>query len=127
MAYNYKYNQKEEKEVLYRMDFNESNFLLVTKSTFNDKEYVDCRKYFTNEKGQDIATKKGLTMSFDDWFKLATMLLDIIENESNGGTQEVKEKAQDEEPDTSDFDYRNLDAITLNDGNNIFSDSEFPF
>lgn len=112
------------KEVLYRMDFNDTNFLLVTKSEFNGKEYLDARKYFVNDKGQEIATKKGLTLSYEEWFKLAIMLQDIIENKDKEDDK-VKEEFT-EVPNTEGFDYKSLDAITLNDGN-PFADYDFPF
>ena len=117
----------DDREILYKITQNETNFMYITKSYFKDKEYYDIRKYFINEKGQEIATKKGLMLNAEEWQKVCTLMLDFINFED---TEKVEEpKAEDfisNEPDISTFDYKSLDDITLSDGN-PFGDEGFPF
>lgn len=117
----------DDREILYKITQNETNFMYITKSYFKDKEYYDIRKYFINEKGQEIATKKGLMLNAEEWQKVCTLMLDFINFED---TEKVEEpKAEDfisNEPDTSSFDYKALDEVILSD-NDPFNDGVFPF
>ena len=118
----------DDREILYKITQNETNFMYITKSYFKDKEYYDIRKYFINEKGQEIATKKGLMLNAEEWAKVCTLMLDFI-NFEDKEKEENAPTADDfvsQEPDTSGFDYKSLDDITLSDGN-PFGDEEFPF
>lgn len=117
----------DDRDILYKIEQNATNYILITKSEFNGKDYIDVRKYFINDKGQQIATKKGLMVSPDEWKEICILLNDFLNFED---TEKVDEpKAEDfisNEPDTSTFDYRSLDDITLSDGN-PFGDEGFPF
>lgn len=117
----------DDREILYKIEQNPTNYILISKSEFNGKDYIDVRKYFINDKGQQIATKKGLMVSPDEWKEICILLNDFLNFED---TKKVDEpKAADyisNQPDTSGFDYKSLDDITLNDGN-PFGDGDFPF
>ena len=105
-----------DRKILYRFIQNETNFMLLTESEFKGKNYYDVRKYFVNDQGKEVATKKGLTLSAEEWFKVLTIMQDFI-NFEEGGKKEVSK-----EPDTNAFDYTSLDNIILSDGANPFAD-----
>jgi hypothetical protein len=118
----------DDREILYKIEQNPTNFMYITKSYFKDKEYYDIRKYFINEKGQEIATKKGLMLNAEEWEKVCTLMLDfikVIDKEQNNNETKADDFISNQ-PDTSGFDYKSLDDITLSDGN-PFGDGEFPF
>ena len=118
----------DDREILYRIDQNETNFMLITKSEFKGQYYYDIRKYFKNEQGKEIATKKGLMLNAEEWEKVCTLMLDfikVIDKEQNNNVPKADDFISNQ-PDTSGFDYKSLDDITLNDGN-PFGDGDFPF
>jgi hypothetical protein len=118
----------DDREILYKIEQNPTNFMYITKSYFKDKEYYDIRKYFINEKGQEIATKKGLMLNAEEWEKVCSLMLDFIkfsDKEQNNNETKADDFISNQ-PDTSGFDYKSLDDITLSDGN-PFDDGEFPF
>lgn len=116
-----------DREELYRFVQNETNFMLLTKSEFKGNEYFDIRKYFINEKGQEIATKKGLMLSMEDWLKVIEILneffgsIGVDDWEASSSTPKKEEK-----PDVSDFDFSALDNVKV-DIPNPFNDDDLPF
>lgn len=117
----------DDREILYRIEQNPTNYILITKSEFNGKDYIDVRKYFINEDGVEIATKKGLMVSPDEWKEICTLLNDFLNFEGSEKVEESKvEDFVSQEPDTSSFDYTSLDNIILSDGN-PFGDDNFEY
>ena len=118
----------DDRNILYKIEQNATNFILITQSEFNGKDYIDVRKYFLNDKGQQIATKKGLMVSPDEWKEICILLNDYLKFDENEKEANVP-KAEDfisNEPDTSSFDYKALDEVILSD-NDPFNDGVFPF
>lgn len=119
----------DDRKILYRFVQSDSNFMLLTQSEFKGKDYYDVRKYFVNEQGKEIATKKGLMLSAEEWFKVITILQDFINFVGSEQSQKETPKQVDntsKEPDTNVFDYKTLDDITLND-NPFVGDGDFPW
>ena len=116
----------DDRKILYRFIQNETNFMLLTESEFKGKNYYDVRKYFVNDQGKEVATKKGLTLSAEEWFKVLTIMQDFInfeEGEKKAPQQPKQEKKEvPKEPDTNAFDYTSLDNIILSDGANPFAE-----
>ena len=44
---------------------------------YNGKKYVDIRKYYKDESGEEKPTKKGITMSPENWNELVNKIDDI--------------------------------------------------
>lgn len=119
----------DDRKILYRFVQNDTNFMLLTQSEFKGKQYYDIRKYFVNEQGKEIATKKGLMLNAEEWFKVITILQDFIKLVDSEQPQKETPKQVDntpKEPDTNVFDYKTLDDITLND-NPFVGDGDFPW
>lgn len=119
----------DDRKILYRFVQNDTNFMLLTQSEFKGKDYWDVRKYFVNEQGKEIATKKGLMLSAEEWFKVITILQDFINFVGSEQSQKETPEQVDntsKEPDTNVFDYKTLDDITLND-NPFVEDGDFPW
>lgn len=115
----------DDRKILYRFVQNDTNFMLLTQSEFKGKSYYDIRKYFVNEQGKEIATKKGLMLNAEEWQKVITILQDFLVFIDGEQPQKEIPKQVDntpKEPDTSDFDYKTLDSIILNDNHNPFAE-----
>ena len=120
----------DDRKVLYRFVQNDTNFMLLTQSEFKGKDYYDVRKYFVNEQGKEIATKKGLMLSAEEWFKVITILQDFINFVGSEQSQKETPEQVDntsKEPDTNVFDYKTLDDITLNDNPFVEDGDTFPW
>lgn len=121
----------DDRKILYRFVQNDTNFMLLTQSEFKGKSYYDIRKYFVNEQGKEIATKKGLMLNAEEWQKVITILQDFLVFLDGEQPQKEVPKQVDntpKEPDISAFDYKSLDDIILNDNHNPFAeDGDFPW
>ena len=120
----------DDRKILYRFVQNDTNFMLLTQSEFKGKQYYDIRKYFVNEQGKEIATKKGLMLNAEEWFKVITILQDFIKLVDSEQPQKETPKQVDntpKEPDTNVFDYKTLDDITLNDNPFVGDGDTFPW
>lgn len=118
----------DDRKILYRFVQSDTNFMLLTQSEFKGKQYWDIRKYFINEQGKEIATKKGLMLNAEEWFKVITILQDFINFvEDEKPKQETPKQEVPKEPNTNAFDYTTLDDITLNDNNPFAEDGDFPW
>ena len=120
----------DDRKILYRFVQSDTNFMLLTQSEFKGKQYYDIRKYFVNEQGKEIATKKGLMLNAEEWFKVITILQDFIKLVDSEQPQKETPKQVDntpKEPDTNVFDYKTLDEITLNDNPFVGDGDTFPW
>lgn len=48
--------------------------ILVSISEFKDKKYLDIRKYFTNKEGEFAPTRKGISLTSEQFQELLTLL-----------------------------------------------------
>ena len=122
-----------DREELYRFVQNETNFMLLTQSEFKGNTYYDIRKYFINDKGQEIATKKGLMLSQDEWLKVIAILQEFFGDTKDTDWDTSLENSKPETvensvPDVSVFDFNALDNIVIDDNFNPFESSDdMPF
>jgi len=66
-----------EEKSIYEIEKNEREVIKLKKSEFKGKEYIDFRTYVKQPEGDDIPTKKGISLSVDfiDEFKKAVAKL----------------------------------------------------
>lgn len=54
-----------EEKPIYEIAKNEREVIKLKKSEFKGKEYIDFRTYIKQPNGEDIPTKKGISLSMD--------------------------------------------------------------
>jgi len=82
---------------------NDSNRIFIEEKEFKGREYIDVRKQFLGDNGDWISTRKGLTVTPEEWEEIIEVLLPML-------SEEFQEKISSPEPQTNPDDVPFLSA-----------------
>ena len=76
------------------IQIDDSNKIVIEKKEFKGRNYIDVRKQFLGDNGDWLSTKKGLTVTPEEWVEIFEQLLPLLPSAPQKGASVSKKSSQ---------------------------------